>query len=160
MNLNYLAFFLISFIPLVIGFFWYQPSNPLSKWSDTQTKNPKDLSVKQVIITFLLSFTLVYGYINLIIHQMGFYELFYTDIMKGNNEAEQIVADFLGKYGEKHRHFVHGVFHGVINAFVFALPFIASTAILNNKGWKHVIYHFVYWLITSAIIGGLISEFV
>ncbi len=91
---------------------------------------------------------------------MGFYELFFTDIMKGNEEAKQIVDEFLAVYGRKHRHFGHGVFHGVINAFVFALPFIGIHALLDNKTMKYVIHHFSYWLITSAVISGCISEFV
>ena len=97
---------------------------------------------------------------NLIIHQMGFYELFFTDIMQGNQESKQIVEDFLSVYGDKHRHFGHGVFHGIINAFVFALPFIAISAILDRANKRYIIHHFSFWLITSAIMGGLISEFV
>ncbi len=160
MNLNYLAFFLISFVPLIIGYIWYQPHSAISRWSGITFGNPKELSLLQIIICFLLSFTLVYGYINLVIHQMGFYELFFTDIMKGSTEAEKIVTDFLSEYGDKHRHFGHGVFHGVINAFVFALPFIGLHAIMDNRGKKYVIHHFSYWFLTSAIIGGLISDFV
>ena len=91
---------------------------------------------------------------------MGFYELFFTDIMKGSEEAKQITTDFLAKYGEKHRHFGHGVFHGAINAFVFALPFACFYALLEEKKNKIVLFHFLYWLITSMVIGGLISEYV
>ncbi len=160
MNLNYLAFFLIAFIPLLIGAYWYHPKTWMSRYSGVSFVNPKELSVGKVIVLFILSFTLVYGYINLIIHQMGFYELFFTDIMQGNAASEKVVKDFLAVYGDKHRHFGHGVFHGIINAFVFALPFVAIAAILENKTMKYVIHHFTYWLITSAIIGGCISEFV
>ena len=113
-----------------------------------------------LVFAFLLSFSLVYGYINLIIHQMGFYELFFTDIMKGSEEAKQITVDFLSKYGDKHRHFGHGIFHGIINAFVFGIPFIAWIALTENKSKKYFFYHFSYFLLTSAVIGGLISEFV
>lgn len=144
MNLNYLAFFLIAFIPLIIAKFWYKPK----------------LSIGKIAMAFILSFTIVYGYINLIIHQMGFYELFFTDIMRGSEEAPVIVEEFMSKYGDKHRHFGHGVFHGAINAFVFALPFIGFFALLQNEGRKWILNHFGYWLITSMIIGGLISEFV
>lgn len=80
--------------------------------------------------------------------------------MKGSEEAELIVNNFMAQYGEKHRHFGHGVFHGVINAFVFALPFVGIHTILNRKSKKFLLYNFSYWLVTSAIIGGLISEFV
>jgi len=144
MNLNYLAFFLISFVPLIIAAIWYRPK----------------VSVGQIFMAFVLSFMIVYGYINLIIHQMGFYELFFTDIMKGSEEAPMIVEEFMSKYGDKHRHFGHGVFHGAINAFVFALPFIGFFALLQKQSWKWVFRHFGYWLVTSMIIGGLISEFV
>jgi len=161
MNLNYLAFFLISFVPLIIGMLWYHPDSPILRWANVEGfKKPTQLSIGKIIFAFLLSFTLVYGYINLIIHQMGFYELFFTDIMKGSEEAVQITQDFLAKYGDKHRHFGHGVFHGAINAFVFALPFIALHALIENKTFKYVVLNFSYWLVTSMIIGGLISEFV
>ncbi len=91
---------------------------------------------------------------------MGFYELFFTDIMMGSDEAQIIVDNFLDEYGNKHRHFGHGVFHGIINAFVFALPFVGIHAILESKGLKYVLHHFLFWLLTSAIVCGLISEFV
>ena len=160
MNLNYLAFFLISFIPLIIGYFFYSPNSIITKWSGETFKSPQKFSTTQIILCFLLSVALVFGYINLVIHQMGFYELFFTDIMLGSTEAEKIVQDFLGKYGDKHRHFGHGVLHGILNAFGFALPFIGIHAILDNRNLKYVAHHFSYWLITSAIIGGCISEFV
>lgn len=160
MHLNYLAFFLIAFIPLIIGWYWYHPNSFMSKFSKVEFSNPSELGFAKVIILFVLSFTLVYGYMNLIIHQMGFYELFFTDIMKGSKESEAIVKEFLDQYGTKHRHFGHGVFHGVINAFVFALPFTSAIAILDNRGKKFVLHHFTYWLVTSALIGGCISEFV
>lgn len=160
MNLNYLAFFLISFIPLIIGSYWYHPNSFISKYSKLKFAKRSDLSIGKILFLFVLSFGLVYGYINMVIHQLGFYELFFTDIMLGNDESEKIVKEFLSKYGNKHRHFGHGVLHGVINAFLFFLPFITTIAILEKKDKRYVIHHFSYWLITSAIIGGCISAFV
>lgn len=161
MNLNYLAFFLIAFIPLIIGFLWYRPQSSLIKWAGIKlsTVNLFKQPLKLLWI-FILSFTLVYGYINLVIHQMGFYELFFTDIMLGNETSKKVVEDFLNQYGNKHRHFGHGFFHGVINAFVFALPFISFHAVVENRSVRFVIVHFSYWLITSALVGGLIGAFV
>jgi len=161
MNLNYPAFFLIAFIPLIIAYLWYQPNSNMAKWAGVNDFiKLSTLRPLQILWAFLLSFTLVYGYINLIIHQMGFYELFFTDIMLGNVEAKQITEEFLANYGDKHRHFGHGVFHGTINAFVFALPFIGLHALLAGKKTKYVVFHFLYWLVTSIVMGGLISEFV
>jgi len=159
MNINYPVVALISLLPIIIGYFWYNPKWRLFK-SAVHHTDFSNISITKLIILYILSVTIVYGYMNLIIHQMGFYELFFTDIMMGSEEAKQITQDFLSKYGNKHRHFGHGIFHGAINAFVFALPFIGSYAIINNKNKSFVLYHFGYWFITSLIIGGLISEFV
>jgi len=160
MDLSYLAFFLISFVPLLIAHFWYGANNKIAPRFGEYGVMLEKLSILKLILFFILSFTLVYGYMNVIIHQMGFYELFFTDIMKGSTEAKAIVDDFLAKYGNKHRHFGHGVFHGAINAFVFALPFLGILALMESKSMKFVLYHFSYWFVTSIIIGGLISQFV
>jgi len=161
MNLNYVAFFLISFVPLIIGYAWYHPNNPVFQGARAKEGiSLAHLSIAKLIVLFLLSFAIVYGYINLIIHQMGFYELFFTDIMLGKDGAKEIVANFLSEYGTKHRHFGHGVFHGLINAFVFAAPFVGVATILENKSWGYFKLHFGYWLLTSVVIGGLISAFV
>jgi len=159
MNLNYFALFLISFIPLIIGKYWYHPSSIISKYSKIEFAKVKELTFIKVLILFILSLALVYSYMNLVIHQLGFYELFFTDIMLGNEESERIVREFLNKYEDKHRHFGHGVLHGIINAFIVALPFIVTMAILDGRNKKYVIHHFTYWLITSSIVGGCISEF-
>ncbi len=161
MDLNYLAFFLISFIPLMLGRFWYRPQSSILKWSgEHPIISQSKWNIAKYLWAFILSITLIYGYINLIIHQMGFYELFFTDIMMGKEEAQQIVDEFLAQYRYKHRHLGHGIFHGFINAFVFALPFVGFFAMLENKGYKFYLLHLSYWLVTSMIVGGLISEFV
>jgi len=158
MNLNYIAFFLISFIPLIIAAIWYNPKSPIVNWAGIEGLS--GLKWWHGLLAFGLSFTLVYGYINLVIHQMGFYELFFTDIMQGKAESQQVVDEFLAKYRYKHRHFGHGVFHGVINAFVFGIPFVGFHALVEKKSMRYVWAHLGYWLITSILISAFISEFV
>lgn len=159
MDLNYFAFFLISFIPLIVGFLWYNSKFPLFKQAVHREHLPS-LAASRIFIVLVLSAMFVYVYMNLIIHQMGFYELFFTDIMKGSEEAVAITEEFLATYGQKHRHFGHGIFHGAINAFFIGLPIIGGMAILGQRSKKFVLDHFGYFLLTSIIVGGLISEFV
>lgn len=160
MELNYLASFLIAFIPLIIAYFWYQPTGQLAQWSGQKLVDPRAITWKQALALLALSMALIFGYMHLIIHQLGFYELFFTDIMRGSKEAEVIAAEFLAQYGDKHRHFGHGAFHGAINAFVFPLPFIVCFAVLHQQTVRAVVYHFLYWLFTSILVGGLIAAFV
>jgi len=70
MNLNYLAFFLISFIPLIIGYYWYHPKSMISKLSGEDNPGFQQIGLGKLLLLFAASFALVYGYINLIIHQM------------------------------------------------------------------------------------------
>ena len=161
MNLNYTAFFFISFVPFLIALFWYHPNSPMrKKWGAVSMVDLFRISFPKKIFAFILSVGFVYGYMNLIIHQLGFYELFFTDIMKGSTEAQQIVDEFLAKYGDKHRHFGHGVLHGLLNACVGALPIISFQAILQDKSMRFVYLHFGYWLVMSMLVGGLISAFI
>ena len=161
MNLNYLAFFLISFVPLIIGSIWYHPNSwILKKLKVSDQVGYTHLKWYQWLLAFLMSVSIVYGFINLVIHQMGFYELFFTDIMQGKEESRLVVEEFLGKYGQKHHHFGHGIFHGAINAVVICLPFVILNTFLDRKGSKAIWAHFSYWLVTSMLVCGLISEFV
>ena len=91
---------------------------------------------------------------------MGFYELFFTDIMKGDPSAKEITEDFLGKYGDKHRHLGHGIFHGVINSFVFLVPYFGFHALFTGMNRRTLMRHLSYWFVTTIIVCGLISEFV
>ncbi len=162
MDFNYTAIFLIGMIPLLVGIIWYRRGNIILKsiGSTSVFFGTRPFSFKQVIIIYFFSLILVFAFMNVVIHQMGFYELFFTDIMKGSDSAQQIVDEFLAVYGDKHRHAGHGFFHGVINAFCFVLPLLVFYGFLDSKSIKETLFHFGYWLITCALVCTCIAEFV
>lgn len=161
MGINYFYFALIALLPLIIAFFWFHPAFFVQKYFNSGAIFQKNkLSLGKILMLYLLSVLLIYGYMNLIIHQLGFYELFFTDIMKGSGEAQIIVDNFLAKYGDKYRTFKHGLFHGIINTFIVALPFIGIITILESKPISYLFNYMGYWLATSMIVGGLISAFI
>lgn len=161
MNLNYFAFFLISFVPLLLGFIWYRPNSWILKRMKVQdTIGFTSLKWHHWLVSFLMSGLIVYGFSNLVIHQLGFYELFFTDLMMGKAESKLVVEEILGKYGQKHRSFGHGVYHGFINSIIICLPLVVINTFLDRNGGKAIWVHFSYWMVTSMLVGGLISEFV
>jgi len=142
MELNYFAAALISFLPLLLAWIWFRTGSGILAWSgEPQVKRP---SILQFVGLYILSFGFIYGMMNLVIHQIGFYELFFTDIMKGSQEAKKITEDFLAIYGHKHRHFGHGLLHGSLNALAFALPFVSLNTLTSSKGKKYFWLHFSY----------------
>lgn len=161
MNLNYTAFFFISFVPLLFAMLWYHPNSPTRKrWGTADLVDLTKVGFLKTLLLFALSVAFVYGYMNLTIHQLGFYELFFTDIMKGSSNAQVVVDNFLADYGEKHRHFGHGALHGALNAVLLPLPFIGFYAILTEKPMRFVWLHFGFWFLMSVLTGGLISAFI
>lgn len=158
MDINYLAFFLIAFVPLILGYFWYDPQRPdIRRVGLTGVEN---FTVLKKLFFFLSSLSIVYVYMNLVIHQLGFYELFFTDIMKGSESAQQIVDEFMSLYGGKHRHLGHGILHGALNAVLLWVPVIGSYCILSNRSWLHFRVHFIYAFVATVIVSGLIAAFV
>jgi hypothetical protein len=114
----------------------------------------------QVIILYILSIGFVFALMNLTIHQIGYYELFFTDIMKGSAEAKSVTEAFLTEYGAKHRYFSHGVFHGVINGLTIPVPIIIGLTYLGYLDRQYLTKHITYWVVTCALVCGLLAEFV
>jgi len=158
MDINYTAFFLIAFVPLILGYFWYNPKRP--NIIRVGISGIENFTILKKIFFFLASLSIIYVYMNLVIHQLGFYELFFTDIMLGSESAQQIVDEFMALYGGKHRHLGHGLLHGALNAVLLWIPVIGSYCIMTNKSWLHFKVHFIYALGTTVIVSGLIAAFV
>ncbi len=161
MKLNFLYYALISIIPILIGWLWYNPRGTVQSFFKLSQENlTLRLGGLRFVWLYLMSLALCFGFINLVIHQVGYYELFFTDIMMGSEEAVALTQEFLAEYGDKHRHFMHGVFHGGLLSVFLALPFISLYGFLHGIKTKTLVYHYVYWLLTCTICCGLISEFV
>lgn len=56
----------------------------------------------------------------------------------------------------KFRTFKHGSFHGIIGAIFFALPILGINALFERRGAKYIFLHLGYWVITMALMGGVI----
>lgn len=57
-----------------------------------------------------------------------------------------------------HRHwFGHGAFHGTFIFLGTILPAFTMNAIFEEKNWKNTLIHLVYWLISMAIMGGIVD---
>jgi hypothetical protein len=55
--------------------------------------------------------------------------------------------------------FLHGMYHGARNIGVFAAGAIIVHAIAEHKSGKYILVNASYWLITLALIGGVLASF-
>jgi hypothetical protein len=92
----------------------------------------------------------------IVIHQMGLFGMMAND---KSPEAIAIFNDMMAKYGKEFRTFKHGAFHGTISAILIALPLIAINALFEKRGFKYILIHVGYWLVTFILIGGVICQF-
>lgn len=157
--MNWVATILAGLLPTLIGFLWYNEFSLGKLWMAeariTKEEAQKSSMIKLIGLSILFG-TMVAMILNsCVIHQNSVPGIFYNNGVI-SPEAQVFVDDFMNKYGGLHRTFQHGMIHGIIYSIMFALPIIGMSAIYELKSWKYILIHFGYWLITLAVMGGLI----
>ena len=68
--------------------------------------------------------------------------------------------DFMAKYGSNYRTFKHGALHGTMAGLFLILPVLATQAMFERKTVKYVLINTGYWVVTFALMGGVICQWV
>jgi hypothetical protein len=93
------------------------------------------------------------------VHQASFYALLQPEggvTIAGNEEDYKMIME---KYGKSFRSFGHGALHGVIVSLFFVLPVLGTNALHERKGFKYIAINVGYWVVSLAIMGGIISRY-
>jgi hypothetical protein len=163
MEFNWLAILVSALIPTFTGFIWYNPKVFGNAWmkaaemTDDKIKGtnmPLILGVSLVLSVFLAIST------NLaVVHQFHVNSILVNETGFGdpNSEIGAWLSDFMAKYGTNFRTFKHGVFHGVLLGLFTALPILGTNALFERKGFKYIAVNAGYWIVTLAIMGGILS---
>ncbi len=142
MDINWLAIIAASILPLVTGFLWYGPLFGKAWMKESgmteekaKTMNPAKTYGLAVVFAFLIAFML------------------WAFVMTGGGPGEP--------HGTKQfLTFKHGAFHGTILALFVALPLLATNALFEMKSFKYVAINVGYWIVTMALMGGIINVWV
>lgn len=163
--MNVIVLFLAALIPLAVGAFYYSPllfQNAWMKASGTTEEKVKSGNMILIFaLTYLLSLFLAGALMSFTIHQASIPGLF-VGAEKFNipaAEAEAFIKNFQENYGKLHRTFTHGMVHGIIATIAFILPIIGINALFERRGFRYVLIHFGYWLISATLMGGVICQF-
>lgn len=163
MEINYYIFFLAAFVPLVIGIIWYGPLFG-NAWRNEMRFTKESLvgqnMVKVCILSYLFSFLIAFFLQFIVIHQMGLFQTLVNEpgFNEQTGEAFTYFQDFATKYGGRFRTFAHGVIHGVSSGVIFVLPILSIIAIFERKSITYVAINAGYWIVTLAIMGGIICQ--
>lgn len=150
-----------AFIPTIVGFLYYNPKIGLGKaWMNasgvteemTKTGNMVLIFGISIFLSILLGISVNFS----VIHQAHIDSLF-----AGMTDEATLayLSNFHDTYGHLHRSFKHGVIHGLIMGFFVVLPVLGTNALFERKGFKYIAVNVGYWIITLALMGGVICQF-
>lgn len=141
-NVNWLALVVAAIIPIPIGYLWY---NVLFKkqWIEetgitdekAQEMNPVKTFGLAIVFAFFIAFFLM------------------VQVFTGGAPGEPHgQAPFLT--------FKHGALHGAMVGILVALPIFANNALFEQRSFRLTAINVSYWIVTMALMGGLINAWV
>ncbi|GAA0737085.1 MULTISPECIES: DUF1761 domain-containing protein [Flavobacteriaceae] len=156
MEINFLALLAAAVSALIIGAIWYNPKVFGTAWMKaadmTEEKMQGANMAKIFILAFIFAFLLAFALQFLTIHQTGALGMVGGDPSLAKPSFEAFMAD----YGTAFRTFKHGALHGTIAGIFIALPILGTNALFERKGAKYIFINAGYWIVTMAIMGGIV----
>lgn len=156
---------LAAIIPLITGFIWYSKPVFGSSWMranrflDDDMKTSGGKMALTFILTYVLAFMLTIAISSIVIHQLPMGGVVGGNPKPGTPEKAWY-DNAMSLYGNNFRTFKHGVLHGSMTTIFLVLPVIGIVALFERRGWKYVFIHFGYWLVTLALMGGVLCQFI
>lgn len=155
-------YFLVALIPLLVGAVYYHPKVMGGAWMKTNGFTEESLQGANMALIFglcyVFSFFIAFFLGGLVIHQGQVFAMMMPDVMESGSAAQQTFNDLMATYGNNFRSFGHGAIHGTITTIFFLLPVIAINALFERRGWKYVLIHTGYWLISLILMGGILCQ--
>ena len=163
MEMNFYIFFIAALVPMIIGFIWYGPlfgNAWMKEMNFTKESLEGQNMIKIFVLSYIFSFLVAFFLQFIVIHQMGLFQTLVNEpgFNEETGEAFVYFQDFIGTYANRFRNFTHGVIHGISTGVFFVLPIIAIIAMFEKKSAKYIALNAGYWIVTLAIMGGIICQ--
>lgn len=164
--MNLLIVVVTALIPLLMGFIWYHPRLFGRAWMHSAGLSEEKLnasSMGRILgLTFLLSIVLAFFLQFLVIHQVHIHSFLMNQpgFNDSGSEAAQIMKRIDELFSTSYRTFKHGMFHGVLAGFMFAMPIVAINALFERRSFKYIAIHTGYWMLTLGLMGGITCQFI
>jgi hypothetical protein len=164
--MNFPVLLLAALIPMVMGFIYYNPKVFGNAWMQSCGLTEEKMKGANMPLVFALSYLFSFFLamamgVMLVIHQNHIYSIFANDpgMKDPNSPVYLYVQDFMANYGSNFRTFKHGAVHGVLASLFIVLPVLGTCALFERKNFKYIAINVGYWLITMALMGGVICQY-
>lgn len=160
MPTNFYMFFVAAFIPLIIGYIYYNPKVLGNSWMRVNGFSDKDMENGNMLaifgLTYLVSIMAAFFLASVVIHQGNVFQMMLPAAGETGSAAQQQFNSLMTQYGDAHRNFGHGFLHGSMTGLFLIMPIIAVNALFERRGWKYIWLHTGYWFISLGLMGGLL----
>lgn len=134
-EINWFSMFLATITPMLVGLIYYHEAIFGRAWTDsiswTEKKVKKSNRIVALGISIMTSFLLSFFLLNF------------------NNGGINQEGDF--------DTFQHGVWHGIFIAITVVTPIIVTNGSYGKQSWKKILINIFYWIITLALMGGILD---
>ena len=139
-NINWIALVVAALSTLVIGFLWYGPL--FGKAWMKETGMTEEKASKGMPLRFGLSVVLAF---------IAVFFIYMTSVVSGGIEPDELHSS--GKFLT----FRHGALHGALAELVFVMPAMVTNSLFEQKSFKYMLINVGYWIVTFAIMGGIVN---
>jgi len=134
-DINWISMALATITPILIGFLYYHKKTFGRVWLDSINLTDRKISKSNIMVTIGISLVL------------SFFLSFF--LLNFNNSGPNQEGDF--------DTFRHGAWHGIFIAITVASPVIVVNGFFGRKPWKNMLVNILFWIITLALMGGIID---
>jgi len=164
MEMNFWLVFVTGLIPLITGSIYYNVKVMGNTWmkeaSITLEDTMKSNMIKIFGLTYVGGVLISMVLMVLVVHQMSISSAFQgTDFMTEGTTNAQIYNGAMEAVQGNFRTFKHGALHGTITAIFLAMPLLAIPALFERKSFKYIGIHTLYYVITLALMGGVLCAY-
>ena len=131
---NWVAIILAALIPMIMGFIYYHKAVFGKAWMNSLGLTDADMKGGNMAVIFGVSLLMSF--------LMSMFLL--------------INVDGPGQEGH-YDSFKHGAAHGILLAIMIAVPVLVTNGLFERKNFKNLAINALYWIITLALMGGVID---
>jgi hypothetical protein len=142
---------------LVIGAIWYNPKIGFGNvWMQASGMTEEKMKGGKIAVIFGLSLVFA-ALLSVLLMQFTNHQWGAIGMVGGDPELAKPSFDvFMADYGDAFRTFKYGALHGIMFGILGALPIIGTIALFERKSAKYIFVNSGYWIVTLAIMGGIL----
>jgi hypothetical protein len=163
--MNWWLWLITALIPIAVGALYYSPLLFANPWMKENNFTEESLKGGNMLLIMGLSYIggimISMVMTPVVIHQMHMFSVLMSDpsFETEGSEIRNYFDAFNAQYGTSFRTFKHGMFHGSLTGLLLVAPIIMINGLFERRGWKYMAIHAGYWVISLALIGGVICQF-